>query len=408
MKSIYTIFFALVFLVLGTNLSAQNGCDGARYIDDLFEDITKTTIQYGQNVNGSGNDQNLMMDIYYPENDDSEIMRPVLILAHGGSFIGGSRQLEDSRCRDFAKKGYVTATIDYRLWSFVGQGFPDSLGILDVVVKAVGDMKAAIRYFRHDADMNGNTYNIDPNLIFVGGYSAGAVAAIHTGMLQMDDTDIPSYVTDLVDANGGIEGTSGNGGYSTEVAGILNLSGGLYRPDWVDPNDPPMVSYHGTADGTVPYGFGVAASIMTINGSGNIHPAMQSAGIYNHLFTVEGGDHGDIYPGGNNADTWPIFLNTSAEFLEVIICETVGTDDLSAENMIKLYPNPARETATLEFEKSDNLTIVVYNQLGQQLKTWHNFNTNQLVLDKATFGSGLFFINVRNSDKQYTTQLVFE
>ena len=56
------------------------------------------------------------MDIYTPVGDNYT-NRPLLIFAHGGSFIGGSKTNPTmvDLCETFAKRGYVTASINYRL-----------------------------------------------------------------------------------------------------------------------------------------------------------------------------------------------------------------------------------------------------------------------------------------------------
>ena len=69
---------------------------------------------------------------------------------------------------------------------------------------------------------NGNTYGIDPETIF-GGYSAGAVIAIHQGFIS-DITELPSNIQNLTGSIGGtIEGNSGNDGYSSEISGIIKV-----------------------------------------------------------------------------------------------------------------------------------------------------------------------------------------
>jgi len=106
------------------------------------------------------------MDVFEPAGDDTE-NRPVLLAAFGGSFISGDRTTTHELCKSFARKGFVTAAIDYRLYDkpfFPVGELPDSLDMMDVVVRAVHDYKAAIRYFRKDAD-DENQFRIDPDFI---------------------------------------------------------------------------------------------------------------------------------------------------------------------------------------------------------------------------------------------------
>ena len=78
--------------------------------------------EYGNNINYAGFAEDLMLDVYEPNGDtlangDSVTDRPLVLLAHGGSFIGGSKTGSDvvPLAESFAKMGYVVASINYRL-----------------------------------------------------------------------------------------------------------------------------------------------------------------------------------------------------------------------------------------------------------------------------------------------------
>ena len=146
-------FYLFVFLFASINLFGQN----TRYLDDVFNSVNKTTLEYSS-VYG------LDMDVYEPVGD-SETNRPLIILAHGGSFDAGSKENPTmvTLCESFARKGYVTASIQYRL----GNVFDmlDSLSMINVVMKALSDAKSAVRYFRMDA-AGANSFNINSNMIF--------------------------------------------------------------------------------------------------------------------------------------------------------------------------------------------------------------------------------------------------
>ena len=60
--------------------------------------------------------EDLFMDIFEPTGDTLS-MRPLVIVAFGGGFVAGSRNHWSMRliCEELAQRGYVTASIDYRL-----------------------------------------------------------------------------------------------------------------------------------------------------------------------------------------------------------------------------------------------------------------------------------------------------
>ena len=220
---------------------------------------------------------NLEMDIYQPDGD-LEINRPVIIFMHAGSFTGGTRDMADmvTLCESFAKRGYVTASIDYRL-NPNPSALTDSINIMTTVVEDIGDAKAAIRYFRQDYD-NGDNYGIDPDQIYVGGYSAGAIIAVNLAYLD-NISEAPQFIQNIINNNGGIEGNSGNPGYSSDVKGVINIAGAVYKPYIIDSNDEPIVSVQAVNDGVVPYNcnevywstMGSIFSMVTVCGSEIIH-----------------------------------------------------------------------------------------------------------------------------------------
>src|ERR1051325_6455977 len=133
--------FTFIAFIISASAFAQNPIDtsGGRYWANIFPNVTVTSdILYGSNVDVSGNTQPLKLDLYEPTGDTVE-NRPLLVLAHGGSFIAGSKTDQDvsELCARFAKMGYVCASINYRL----GLGFPiDSTHAGKAVLRAMQDM----------------------------------------------------------------------------------------------------------------------------------------------------------------------------------------------------------------------------------------------------------------------------
>ncbi len=147
-----------------------------RYKERVFQDAAATKeVVYGNSVTQGGVQQDLLMNIYEPANDAVN-NRPLIILAHGGGFAEGAKEDFDQLAEWFAKAGYVAATISYRLMD----GNDPNLKI--AVVDAMHDMKAAVRFFTQN-----NTYRIDANNIFIGGFSAGAVTALHYANFGMNE-----------------------------------------------------------------------------------------------------------------------------------------------------------------------------------------------------------------------------
>lgn len=389
-------FFAFLMFVPLILLAQHPSCDGNRYLNDVYPKLNITTdVQFGESTTIGGNVKTLFMDIYEPSGDIAE-KRPLIVFVHGGGFIFGSREDMAPLCEAFAHRGFVTATIDYRL---IDGTVTDSIGMADVVVKAVGDLRAAIRFFREDAATT-NSYRIDPDYIFSGGASAGGVTASTSAMLDSTD-NIPQYMLSVIAANGGFSGNSStNTQYSHKVRGLLNYSGSIPRDHWIDPQSPPFYSAHDEFDPVVPYGYGTSSIFafpVYSYGSGAMKIAADAAGVTNELFTVaNSGGHVSYF----QEPTAQIVMDASAAFLHDILCNSqtsIAQNQQSAESSaaIRLYPNPSNAEVTIEFENFvGNYTVDFFNVLGERVYKATD-NTNVLRLNTNQFTSGIYFVKVQ-------------
>jgi len=290
-----------LLLALGTGLAAraQTPLDttAGRYFQPVFQNVTVTSgVAYGSAITSFGSTQTLLMDVYEPTGDAST-ERPVIIFAHQGGFVTGSRTEQYMRdvCTQFAQLGYVTASIDYRLLFTTF----DTTGVSRAAIRGMQDMRAAVRYFRRDAATT-NTYRASPSRIVVGGASAGGFMALQVAYL-----DKASEVTSDVGlaALGGIEGNSGNPGYSSAVLAVLNLSGATNPPSIIEAGNAPLYSAHGTADAVVPYLKGrIGASLPPkyVFGSGLLNPYATSVGVPNVLRRFSKAPHIPQYTTSNS------------------------------------------------------------------------------------------------------------
>ena len=398
MKQAILLFF-LCFAALSPSLPAQNpGCNGERYINDVFPTVTKTTVLYAPSVNHSGVAVTLSMDIYQPQGDNLS-QRPVVVLAHGGSFVFGDKSQMQRWCELLARKGYVAASIQYRLYPVFTLGFPDSTAIFDTAIKALGDMKAAVRYFREDAATT-DQFRADPDHIFIGGYSAGAVTALHAGYLDAEDA-IPVFLQGLVAANGGLEGNSGtatNKSYSSHASAIINMSGGLYRSEWIDATELPLVSIHGTADATVAYTYGLAANIAYLEGSSFLHVRAEASGLWNYLQTVPGAGHTNLYESVVYQPQVDSFWVVASTLLESLTCATTATQETTAEADWSVMPNPATESAVrLQLPATiQRAELAAFDAVGRLVLPWQRMD-QQAVLSVAHWPAGNYWLQLRDA-----------
>ncbi len=94
---------------------------GQSWIDTIYSIQTQTNITYGTATDFAGAVQTLDLDISHPTNDVPPACgRPLLVMIHGGGWFAGDKaDGYAKRIReDFAKRGYTTASVNYRMGLF--------------------------------------------------------------------------------------------------------------------------------------------------------------------------------------------------------------------------------------------------------------------------------------------------
>lgn len=217
-----------------------------RYVDEVFADVVATTDVVYANAPALVTSEStaLHLDWYAPAGD-TETARPAIVWVHGGAFRSGSRAATAPVAEAFARRGYVTASIDYRLDAGNGCDSSQSAEItstesvvvasarcFDAVVAAQHDTQAAIRWLRANATVLG----IDPERIAVGGFSAGAVTAVNVAQRSDDPGDIGDNDTQ-----------------SSHVSAALVASGCNFEPQSIDADDAPLFLVASDGDPTIDF-----------------------------------------------------------------------------------------------------------------------------------------------------------
>ncbi len=420
MKKI-TLFAIFLLSVCFSSLKAQSaqGCDGKRYLLDVFTESVVSTTAYGYTT-FSGKPDTLLADIYQPKGDTAK-KRPLIILAFGGGFIYGKRYDDYmiALCKVFNKKGYVCASIDYRIYDINLNGIPqDSASIAPTIVQAQQDMRAAVRFFKKDAATL-NNYGIDTNNIIVGGLSAGAITAMNVGYISDTTSNIPAWLQKVITAQGGVEGKSGNPGYTSKVKGVISMSGGLYRKEFMNKNSVPFVAYHGTADATVPYASGFTGIYsLSMDGDKACVDYARTLNVPAEIVSVPGGGHSDIYdPAGKFAASLATWNTVEQTFLKQLVCGekislTTPVQEVGVDFKIILSPNPSQDFINLEIQNSginsSNYVADVFDVSGKFLKKYTQIQPSNLQINKNDVGTGLFFVRVTdNSGGSLVKKIVF-
>lgn len=255
-----------------------------RYLNDVFKETLQTrNIIYAKHFNNTSNrEESLTFRLFEPK-DDKVTKRPLFILTPGGGFVQHGETWMDTFAEQMARAGYVVAVNRYRLSDAINS--PEKFS--DALFKAFADQKALIRFFMKDAQTK-NTYRIDPDNIFIGGHSGGAITSMQVAYLDEKD-ELPDPLKQALANNGGLDGVKGKEKLKYKIRGVVNLSGLVTDLNVFDAGEPALLSIHGDLDNVVLIGsgdFGVQGSIP-------IHKRAQDVGLTSELHVIRGGLHND-------------------------------------------------------------------------------------------------------------------
>jgi len=404
MKKIITV---LVFLISTNFFHAQ--CDG-RFQTSIFEVDSTMNIVYGENTDVFSQNDTLTMDIYEPHGDTASI-RPLIFFTHGGSFEGGDKSNDDvdSLCHRFTKMGYVTASINYRI------GFYpiDSSDATMAVFRAIQDQKAAIRFFKKDRSTT-NTYKIDTAQIWVGGSSAGALTALQCAYLDQP-WKIPTYLSSWVAANGGLEGNSGNAGYSSKFCGAISLCGALGHKEWMDTMGIPMCAVHGNTDPIVPYGTGWASvssvNVIIVDGDSTINAYAPLVHTEDTLYTFVGAGHVPYY-GTSSAEI--AYMDTTVSFINYFIyhhlnCYYADVPEVTDFNsLVIIFPDPAANNFTILIHNYDfkSYNVELIDLFGRKVLNMDNQTFNEININTNFIEAGMYFVRITKGNSVTEKKIV--
>lgn len=317
---------AIVLLALGLLGPAAHA--QLPYLGKPFGVSITTDIDYGDGTIDSTTSPvvtDLYLDLFEPTGAGVPALKPGIVFAHGGAWIVGSKDsstFESSPgssdfntpmheyAAEFAKRGYVCVSIDYR--KILDD--PDGTGLLStggadvsaLVTSVQGLISGSVtvpddqvrRAFEAGAAdtkkaidwmvANAATYGIDPSRIAVGGYSAGAYNSIWA-----------AYAADA------------------PVSAVFSNSGGIGSSNEFfidDPSDPPIVMFHGDVD-----------SVIAVSNIQGVHARLETIGVPHQYFEMAGENH--------------YYLRSRS----------------ITESSVKLAPGSSLE---------ENLSVFMYNQLG--------------------------------------------
>jgi len=213
----------------------------------------------------------LNFDVAVP---DGPGVYPLVVYIHGGGWRSGSRDIFRPVIQQMAQRGYVAATVSYRL------------APLHTWPTQINDVEESVRWLRSNAKQ----YKIDVHRVGAVGVSAGGHLALMLGLrprASVNDAGVDVVVnyygpTDLT--------STAFVGKAKNIAWGLIGKKGKGDPEayasaspltYVSRGDSPILTFHGSDDETVP-----------AEQAQRLHRALDKVGVPNRLELLQGRGHG--------------------------------------------------------------------------------------------------------------------
>lgn len=140
--------------------------DWTGFYHRMNEHTARVREQYPHHLNlAYGPDPKQVLDLYLPQGEVSNA--PVFLFLHGGGFREGDKAHYGSVAEPFVQAGVITAVASYRLTGS-GAHYPDQ----------PDDVKSTVKWLFE----NIKQYGGNPEAIYVGGHSAGAILSADIGV----------------------------------------------------------------------------------------------------------------------------------------------------------------------------------------------------------------------------------
>ncbi len=304
MTKYYSVFLLLQLFFY--NALAQEIKKPVKCKDFVFEEVKlRKDLLYKTNLPVGVKQKYYSFD-FYEAAKDSSAYRPLIIWLHGGGFKFGKKTSGGLPIwgKSFAQRGYVCASINYRLSKkHPLKNFTD---LVAACADAVADANDAIQYFK----LHYKEYRIDTSKIILGGNSAG-------GMIALQAIYSSSAEMSALAHNGDSTNTVSKMHNPRQIVAVINYWGALFNLNWLNNANIPIVSVHGKKDRVVP-----ADNNKTgMYGSIAIHRAADSLQIPNAIKVYDNYAHelqrhfNPLFAGSSAKKRWREAGQFTADFL---------------------------------------------------------------------------------------------
>jgi len=128
----------------------------------------------------------------------------------------------------------------------------------------------------------------------------------------------------------------------------------------------------------------------------------------NNFAIIPGATSQVFFPTANGSYAVRLDKNNCVDTSACYAVTTVGMNEYALENQLEIFPNPASNFTTLQFNKIFNsLEVSLVNALGQTLKKVKVSNANSLELP-LDLPAGIYLISILADEFQFSKKLIIE
>ncbi len=121
------------------------------YVSGFFSVLFPMTEDYNLHSNVRyGNEPREVMDIYVPDKAYKRQENGCILFIHGGSWSNGDKKEMASRCIEMAERGYITATMNYTLFSKDNSDY----FTVDIMLNEIGMALKKLKSFSNEKKLN--------------------------------------------------------------------------------------------------------------------------------------------------------------------------------------------------------------------------------------------------------------
>ena len=83
-----------------------------------------------------------------------------------------------------------------------------------------------------------------------------------------------------------------------------------------------------------------------------------------------------------------------------------AANEFSFQNSLEIYPNPNNGVFKINLNKTENVSITVYDLIGSKIKLFENINSFPIQINLNELSDGVYYVKINTDNKSVTKKIV--